>query len=101
MEAEVKKSIRKKRTLSGIVVSDKNNQTVVVNVVRRFKHPQYSKFIHVSKKYHAHDINNVAKVGQNVSIIESRPYSKLKNWELVSIEGKNPKEFLNNAGETV
>ncbi len=74
-----------KRTLEGVVVSSKTDQTIVVNVSRRTKHAQYSKFVNSSKKYHAHDAKNVAKVGDRVSIIESRRYSKLKNWELMRI----------------
>lgn len=84
-ETEVQNHSRFKRKLTGIVVSDVSDKTIVVNVVRRFKHPQYSKFIHVSKKYHAHDDQNSAKKGQEVVIIESRPYSKMKRWELLSI----------------
>lgn len=73
-----------KRRLKGTVVSDKTDKTVVVRVERRFKHPIYSKFVTTSKKYHAHDEANVAKVGDTVTIIESRPFSKLKKWELVT-----------------
>tara|TARA_Y100000385_G_scaffold217159_1_gene226218 strand:+ start:369 stop:617 length:249 start_codon:yes stop_codon:yes gene_type:complete len=73
-----------KRTLKGTVVSDKTNQTIVVKVERRFKHPIYSKFVTTSKKYHAHDDKNTAKTGDVVTIIESRPHSKLKKWELFS-----------------
>ncbi len=74
-----------KRRLTGVVVSDKNSNTIVVNVTRRFKHQKYSKFIHESKKYHAHDAADTAKVGDTVTIVESRPYSKLKKWELVKV----------------
>lgn len=73
-----------KRTLKGTVVSDKTNQTIVVKVERRFKHPIYSKFVTSTKKYHAHDEKNTAKAGDVVTIIESRPHSKLKKWELFS-----------------
>ena len=76
-----------KRKLSGVVVSDKSDQTIVVNVARRFKHPRYSKFITKTEKYHAHDAKNTAKTGDTVTIIESRPFSKLKKWELVSVKG--------------
>jgi len=79
---EVKKF---KRKLTGTVVSDKSEQTVVVKVVRRYKHGKYSKFLDSTKKFHAHDEKNKAKVGDFVTIIESRPYSKLKKWELLSI----------------
>lgn len=77
---------RFKRKLSGVVVSNKNEQTVVVDVQRRFKHPKYSKYVNTSKKYHAHDADNKANVGDIVTIIESRPYSKLKKWELLAIK---------------
>ena len=79
--AEVTKKV--KRRLEGVVVSDKGNKTVVVEVTRRFKHPKYSKFVQFSKRYHAHDEKNSAKEGDVVTIIESRPYSKTKTWELL------------------
>jgi small subunit ribosomal protein S17 len=74
-----------KRKLVGKVVSDKSANTVVVSVTRRFKHPLYSKFVHESKKYHAHDAEGIAKAGDTVQIIESKPYSKLKKWQLVKV----------------
>lgn len=74
-----------KKTLDGIVVSDKNDKTIVVKVTRRFKDDVYSKFVSTSKKYHAHDEAGKAKVGDTVTIVESRPYSKLKKWELFKI----------------
>jgi small subunit ribosomal protein S17 len=74
-----------KRKLKGVVVSDKTDQTIVVSVTRRFKHPIYSKFVNKTKKYHAHDAENKAKAGDVVTIIESKPYSKLKKWELINI----------------
>ncbi len=74
-----------KRKLEGTVVSDKTDKTIVVKVVRKFKHPVYNKFIAKTKKYHAHDATNTAKAGDRVSIIESRPYSKLKRWELIKV----------------
>ena len=73
-----------KRTLRGLVVSDAADKCIVVRVERRVKHPIYSKFVNKSKKYHAHDENNTAKKGDAVTIIESRPHSKLKKWELFS-----------------
>jgi small subunit ribosomal protein S17 len=79
MEAKTKKF---KKRLEGVVTSDKTDKTIVVTVQRRFKHPKYSKFLFKSAKYHAHDEKNEAKVGDKVTIIESRPYSKMKNWEL-------------------
>ena len=73
-----------KKTLSGKIVKDKNNKTVVVLVKRRFMHPFFKKVLTSSKKYHAHDENNKFKVGDNVKIKESRPFSKLKKWEVVN-----------------
>lgn len=73
-----------KRILQGVVVSDKQDKTVVVKVERRFTHPVMKKTVRRTKNYHAHDEDNSAKVGDQVSIQESRPRSKLKNWELVS-----------------
>ena len=74
-----------KRTLTGEVVSDKTTKTIVVKVERKTMHPKYNKFVTTSKKYHVHDEKEHASVGQTVTIIESKPYSKLKRWELVSI----------------
>ena len=74
-----------KRTLSGQVVSDKTAKTIVVRVERKTMHPKYNKFVTKSKKYHVHDEKELAATGNVVTIIESRPYSKLKRWELVSI----------------
>lgn len=73
-----------KRILQGVVVSDKMDKTVTVQVERRFKHPLYKKFIRRSKKYAAHDENNVVKVGDVVKIRECRPLSKRKTWEVVT-----------------
>jgi small subunit ribosomal protein S17 len=72
-----------KRVLQGVVISDKQDKTVVVKVERRFTHPVMKKTVRRSKNYHAHDEANAAKVGDVVFIQESRPYSKLKTWELV------------------
>ena len=72
-----------KRVLTGTVVSDKTDKTVVVSVERRVKHPLYGKIIKRSKKYHAHDEGNVYKEGQTVRIEECKPMSKLKAWTVV------------------
>ncbi|MBA4172192.1 MAG: 30S ribosomal protein S17 [Hyphomicrobium sp.] len=72
-----------KRVLQGVVVSDKNAKTVVVEVERRYTHPLLKKTVRRSKKYHAHDENKAFKVGDQVSIIESAPISKLKRWVVV------------------
>ncbi|HKZ96847.1 MAG TPA: 30S ribosomal protein S17 [Hyphomicrobiaceae bacterium] len=69
-----------KRVLEGVVVSDKNDKTVVVEVERRYTHPLLRKTVRRTKKYHAHDEKNVFKVGDRISIIESAPVSKLKRW---------------------
>jgi small subunit ribosomal protein S17 len=72
-----------KRVLQGVVVSDKNDQTVVVQVERRFMHPLYKKVVRRSKKFHAHDPENSYKVGDVVRIRECPPVSKLKRWVVV------------------
>jgi small subunit ribosomal protein S17 len=72
-----------KRVLTGTVVSDKTDKTVVVLVERRVKHPLYGKIIKRSKKYHAHDEGNEFKEGEIVRIEETRPISKLKTWAVL------------------
>ena len=72
-----------KRVLTGTVVSDKTDKTVVVRVERRVKHPLYGKIIKRSKKYHAHDEGNEYKEGQVVRIEETKPISKLKTWRVL------------------
>ncbi|MFA6267957.1 MAG: 30S ribosomal protein S17 [Pseudolabrys sp.] len=77
-----------KRTLQGVVVSDKQAKTVVVQVDRRFAHPTMGKVVRRSKKYHAHDEKNEFKTGDQVWIEERRPLSKLKCWEVIRGEKK-------------
>ena len=72
-----------KKILQGTVISDKSNKTIVVEVKRRFVHPFYGKVISKSKKYHAHDEKNKYKKGDFVKIIESKPISKLKSWQVI------------------
>jgi small subunit ribosomal protein S17 len=72
-----------KRVLTGTVVSDKADKTVVVRVERRVKHPLYGKIIKLSKKYHAHDEGNAFKPGEQVRIQECAPISKLKTWTVL------------------
>ena len=72
-----------KRILQGVVVSDKNDKTIVVLVERRFTHPVMKKTVRRSKKYHAHDEANLAKAGDVVRIEECRPMSKTKSWEVL------------------
>ena len=73
-----------KKILSGKVVKDKNNKTIVVLVKRKYIHPFFKKVLTSSKKYHAHDEKNKFKTGDDVKIIESKPYSKLKKWEVLN-----------------
>jgi small subunit ribosomal protein S17 len=72
-----------KRVLTGTVVSDKGDKTVVVRVERRVKHPLYGKIIKLSKKYHAHDAANEFRAGEIVRIEECAPISKLKTWTVL------------------
>jgi small subunit ribosomal protein S17 len=72
-----------KRILQGVVVSDKNDKTIVVKVERRLRHPVLKKTVRLSKKYHAHDEKNEAKTGDVVRIEETRPLSKQKRWTLI------------------
>ena len=72
-----------KRVLTGTVVSDKGEKTVVVRVERRVKHPLYGKIIKLSKKYHAHDAANEFRIGEIVRIEECAPISKLKTWTVI------------------
>ena len=73
-----------KKTLEGKVIKDKNNKTIVVLVKRRYSHPFFKKVVTASKKYHAHDEKNKFKIGDAVKIIESRPFSKKKRWEVIN-----------------
>ena len=76
-----------KRVLSGIVVTSNSNKTITVDVTRRIKHKLYKKIIKQNKKYHAHDENNEFNIGDKVSIMESKPISKLKKWKVISSKG--------------
>jgi small subunit ribosomal protein S17 len=69
----------------GVVVSDLQEKTIIVKVERRIRHPRYEKVITKSAKFHVHDEENKASVGDRVSIRETRPLSKLKRWELIEI----------------
>ena len=73
-----------KKILSGKVIKDKNDKTVVIKVKRKYSHPFFNKVITSSKKYHAHDESNKYKVGDDVNIIESKPHSKKKKWEVIN-----------------
>tara|TARA_B100000029_G_scaffold335063_1_gene327170 strand:- start:662 stop:898 length:237 start_codon:yes stop_codon:yes gene_type:complete len=72
-----------KKILSGIVVSDKPNKTITVLVERKYQHPVLKKIIKVKKKYNAHDEKNNFKNGDKVSIIESKPFSKNKKFQVI------------------
>ena len=74
----------KGKILQGVVTSDKMDKTVVVSVSRFVKHPLYGKFYKVSKKYKAHDEENLCKTGDKVKIIETRPISKDKKFKVIS-----------------
>jgi small subunit ribosomal protein S17 len=76
-----------KRILQGVVVSDKNDKTIVVQVERRFTHPVMRKTVRLTKKYHAHDENNVCKEGDIVRIEECPPVSKKKKWVVLAQGG--------------
>ncbi len=77
-----------KRVLQGVVVSDKQEKTVVVKVERRFTHPLLKKTVRRSKNYHAHDETKAFKIGDTVSIEETRPISRLKRWVVISAPEK-------------
>ncbi len=72
-----------KKILHGIVVNDKENKTIKVMIERKYQHPLFKKVVKSKKKYSAHDEDNKCKVGDKVSIIESRPYSKNKKFEVL------------------
>ncbi|MCF7817939.1 MAG: 30S ribosomal protein S17 [Kiritimatiellales bacterium] len=80
---EAKRHLRKTR--EGRVCSDKGNKTIIVLIERRVRHPLYGKEIRITKKVHAHDEENRAKVGDVVRVMETRPLSRLKRWRLVDI----------------
>jgi small subunit ribosomal protein S17 len=78
----------RRKVRQGVVVSTAGDKTCVVKVEERKKHPMYGKMITQSKKFHAHDENNDAGVGDTVEIMETRPLSKLKHWRLLNIVEK-------------
>ena len=75
----------RRKTLTGVVMSDVNDKTVVIKVERRFSHPKYGKMVPKSKRFMAHDKDNSCSVGDTVRITESRPISKLKRWRVSEI----------------
>ena len=82
-EKTLTRNLRKTRI--GIITSDKLEKTITVSVERRVKHPLYGKFMKKTKKYHAHDEDNTARIGDRVRIMETRPLSKSKRWRLVEV----------------
>jgi small subunit ribosomal protein S17 len=78
-----KRNLRKERI--GLVVSNKMDKSIVVQIERRFKHEIYGKFVKKTNKFVAHDEKNECNIGDKVRIMETRPLSKLKNWRLVEI----------------
>ncbi|HMP89413.1 MAG TPA: 30S ribosomal protein S17 [Kiritimatiellia bacterium] len=83
----VKRGVRKVRT--GLVTSDKMDKTIVVAVTDRFRHPVYGKTVTRVKKFHAHDEENKAHIGDKVKIVETRPISRQKRWRLQEIVHKS------------
>ena len=71
------------RQLTGLVISDKADKTITVKIERKVKHPTYSKIMKRSTKVHAHDEENMAKIGDVVTVEECKPYSKSKTWKLL------------------
>ena len=84
--AEQTRNLRKVR--QGVVVSDVNDKTIVVQIRERKAHPIYKKMMTTTKKFHAHDENNEAHIGDTVRIMETRPLSKMKRWRLLEIVEK-------------
>lgn len=78
-----KRNLRKERV--GLVVSNKMDKSIVVQIVRKYRHPVYGKFVRKSNKFVAHDEKNDCNIGDTVRIMETRPLSKRKNWRLIEI----------------
>lgn len=84
-ESQQQVTVRHRRVLTGVVVSDKMEKTVVVQVERKFQHPRYRKYVRERVRYKAHDERNLAKVGDKVNIVEVRPLSREKRWAIRAI----------------
>jgi len=85
VEQTVQESMKTKLVLQGVVMSDKNDKTIVVEISMRKLHPLYKKYLTKTKRFKAHDEANEAHVGDTVRVVESRPYSRDKRWRLVEI----------------
>ena len=88
ISAETPSAQKKRRSLSGLVVGDSMDKTIKVLVERSVKHPVYGKIIRRKSKIYAHDEKNECVVGDQVTVIETRPISKLKSWRLQSVDVK-------------
>jgi small subunit ribosomal protein S17 len=77
-----------RRSFQGVVVNNKNAKTIAVQIVTRKPHPKYKKLVKISKKFFAHDEDNLAQIGDTVTIMETRPLSATKRFRLVSIDKK-------------
>ncbi len=86
MNEQVTDSVKIQRLLTGKVVSDKMNKSIVVLIERKVKHPKYGKYMTRSTRIHAHDEENTCREGDVVTIRECRPLSKTKAWTLVSVD---------------
>jgi small subunit ribosomal protein S17 len=84
-EADSRNRLQKRRTMEGTVVSDKMKKTIVVEVDRQVRHGLYAKYMVHSTRYKAHDEKNEAKMGDRVTVVESRPMSRNKRWVLQKI----------------
>ncbi len=85
MDTNIQKMTEGKLVLQGVVVSDKMDKTIVVEIVMRKLHPLYKKYVRKTKRVKAHDEHNEAHVGDTVSVVECRPLSREKRWKLVEI----------------
>jgi len=85
MEQDTTTATRQGRSLQGVVISDKMDKSITVQVERKVQHPLYKKYIRRSTKFHAHDENNDCREGDKVVIEQCKPISKTKNWRLVEV----------------
>ena len=88
------------RILSGVVISDKADKTITVKIERKVKHPLYGKVMKRATKVHAHDENNSAEIGDQVTVKECRPFSKSKTWVLVEADAKQVSDKPEVTGES-
>lgn len=89
-----------RRLVQGVVVSDRMQQTITVVIDRTYRHPKYGKYVRKSKKYHAHDEDSVARIGDLVELVQCRPLSRLKRWRLLRVvtKGSGAQAAVNEAG---